>query len=77
MEKPIYLDNAATTRTSPGVVEAMLPWFSQHYGNPSTIYSLGAQAKQAVTDARETIAGTLNARAQDIYFTAPRLWNRA
>ena len=70
MEKPIYLDNAATTRTAPEVVETMLPWFSQHYGNPSTIYSLGAQAKQAVTDARETIAGTLNARAQDIYFTA-------
>ena len=70
METPIYLDNAATTKTDPAVVEAMLPWFSRHYGNPSTIYSLGADAKQAVTQARETVAKTLNARAQDIYFTA-------
>ena len=70
MDTPIYLDNAATTRTAPAVVEAMVPYFSRHYGNPSTIYSLGAEAKQAVMEARETIAGTLNARAQDIYFTA-------
>ncbi len=70
MDKPIYLDNAATTPTDPAVVEAMLPWFSAGYGNPSAIYSLGAQAKEAVTLARETVAGTLNAQPREIYFTA-------
>ncbi len=70
MDKPIYLDNAATTPTDPAVVEAMLPWFSARYGNPSAIYSLGAQAKEGVTLAREAVAGTLNAQAREIYFTA-------
>lgn len=70
MDKPIYLDNAATTPTDPAVVEAMLPWFSARYGNPSAIYSLGAQAKEAVTLAREAVAGTLNAQPREIYFTA-------
>lgn len=69
-EKIIYLDNAATTRTLPEAVTAMLPWFSEHYGNASSIYRLGAEAKQAIAEARETIAGSLNAQPREIYFTA-------
>ncbi len=70
MNKFIYLDNAATTRTAPEVVEAMLPYFGEFYGNPSSIYSLAAESKKAVTEAREIIADSLGAKAQDIYFTA-------
>lgn len=70
MEKIIYLDNAATTKTAPEVVEAMLPYFTQYYGNPSSIYTVGAEAKKALNQARETIAGTLGAAANEIYFTA-------
>lgn len=70
MKKPIYLDNAATTATRPEVLEAMLPYFCEFYGNPSTVYSLGASSKQAEEHAREIIGISLNAPAQDIYFTA-------
>ncbi len=70
MEKIIYLDNAATTKTAPEVVEAMLPYFTTYYGNASSIYSLGSEAKKAVAEARETIARTLGANGSDIYFTA-------
>ncbi len=70
MSKLIYLDNAATTKTAPEVVEAMLPYFSQFYGNPSSVYSLAGESKKAVTDAREIIADSLGAKASDIYFTA-------
>jgi cysteine desulfurase len=66
----IYLDNAATTKTAPEVVEAMLPYFTENYGNASSIYKLGSASKQAVMDARETIAGTLGAEASEVYFTA-------
>ena len=52
----IYLDNAATTRTAPEVVEAMLPYFSEYYGNAGSIYGLGSQSKKAVINARKTIA---------------------
>ncbi|MEH2956385.1 cysteine desulfurase NifS [Candidatus Merdisoma sp. JLR.KK006] len=70
MKKLIYLDNAATTKTVPEVVEAMLPYFSDHFGNPSSVYSLAAESKKAVTEAREIIAGALGAEAEEIYFTA-------
>ncbi len=71
MEKrTIYLDNAATTRTKPEVVEAMLPYFTENYGNPSSVYTFAGQNKVAVTNARETIAHSLNAPTEDIYFTA-------
>lgn len=70
MGKLIYLDNAATTKTAPEAVEAMLPYFSEYYGNPSSIYSLAAESKKAVSDAREIIADSIGARASDIYFTA-------
>ena len=70
MDKIIYLDNAATTRTAPKAVEAMLPYFSEKYGNPSTIYLLGSDSKKAIMDTREAIAKSLNADSQEIYFTA-------
>ena len=71
MEKRcIYLDNAATTKTAPQVLEAMLPYFSEHYGNPSSIYGLAGESREAVDKAREQIARVLNAPAKDIYFTA-------
>ena len=70
MKPLIYLDNAATTKTAGEVVEAMLPYFTEKFGNPSSIYSLGAESKEAVTQARETIAASLGAKANEIYFTA-------
>lgn len=66
----IYLDNAATTKTAPEVVDAMLPYFSEYYGNASTIYSLGAESKKAMDHARQTIADSLGAKLEEIYFTA-------
>ena len=68
MKKLIYLDNAATTKTAPEVVEAMLPYFSEFYGNPSSIYSLAGESKKAIDQARETIGGALGAQPEEIYF---------
>ncbi len=68
--KIIYLDNAATTKTSPEVLEAMMPYFTQFYGNPSSIYSFANEAKKAVMDARDLIAKTIGAKSNEIYFTA-------
>ena len=70
MGKMIYLDNAATTKTAPEVVEAMLPYFSELYGNPSSVYEFSQKSREAVTKARETIAKSLGARTEEIYFTA-------
>lgn len=69
-KKLIYLDNAATTKTRPEVVEAMLPYFTEKFGNPSSVYGFASQNKEAVTIAREQIGKALNAPAQDVYFTA-------
>lgn len=69
MKDLIYLDNAATTKTAPEVVEAMLPYFTEDYGNPSSIYSLGSAAKKAVMESREYIASTIGAKNNEIYFT--------
>lgn len=66
----IYLDNAATTKTAPEVVEAMLPYFSEYYGNPSSIYEIAGKSKEAITKAREQIAQVINAKPEEIYFTA-------
>lgn len=66
----IYLDNAATTRTAPEVVEAMLPYFSELYGNPSSIYSLAGKSKEAIDKARAQIANVIGAKPEEIYFTA-------
>ena len=70
MDKAIYLDHASTTPTDSAVVEAMLPYFTEEYGNPSTVYSLGLSAADAVQHARESIAGIIGAEADEIYFTA-------
>ena len=70
MEKIIYLDNAATTKTAPEVVDAMLPFFTSYYGNPSAIYSFSSDVKKAVMDAREVIANSIAAKTNEIYFTA-------
>ena len=70
MEKIIYLDNAATTKTAPEVVEAMIPYFSEHYGNPSSIYSIAAESKKGVETGRKQIADVIAAKQEEIYFTA-------
>lgn len=70
MNRLIYLDNAATTKTAPEVVEAMLPYFTEHYGNPSSVYSFASGNKEIVSRQREVIAQALGAQANEIYFTA-------
>lgn len=70
MEKIIYLDNAATTKTAPEVVEAMIPYFSEHYGNPSSLYSVAAESKKGVENGRKQIADVIGAKQEEIYFTA-------
>ena len=69
-KKLIYLDNAATTKTAPEVVEAMLPYFTELYGNPSSVYSFSQKSKEAINAGREKIAKTLGASPEEIYFTA-------
>lgn len=66
----IYMDNAATTKVAPEVVEVMLPYFTEQYGNASSIYGLGSASKKAVNQARATIAGSIGAKPEEIYFTA-------
>ena len=70
MKKMIYLDNAATTKTAPEVVEAMLPYFTEFFGNPSSVYGFAGNSKEAMTTARETIAKALGSKSNEIYFTA-------
>ena len=70
MKTKIYLDNAATTRTAQEVVDAMIPYFTENYGNPSSIYELGQRSKEAITTAREQIAEVIGAKPEEIYFTA-------
>ena len=70
MGKMIYLDNAATTKTAPEVVEAMLPYFTEMYGNPSSIYDFASKSKEGVSKARGQIADALGAKKEEIYFTA-------
>jgi cysteine desulfurase len=70
MNRKIYLDNAATTKTRPEVVEAMLPYFTEKFGNPSSVYEFASQNRTAVDEARATIAKSLNAEEKDVYFTA-------
>ncbi|MCI6996025.1 MAG: cysteine desulfurase NifS [Eubacterium sp.] len=69
MKKLIYLDNAATTKTAPEVVEAMLPYFTEYYGNASSIYELAGESKKAMNEGRAKIADVLGANANEIYFT--------
>ncbi len=69
MMKQIYMDNAATTPVKPEVLEAMLPYFTEKYANPSPIYGIAHENKQAVEKARMQIASVLNADPKEIYFT--------
>ena len=66
----IYADNAATTKLSPVALQAMLPYLAEHYGNPSSLYSLGQQAAEALEEARKTVAQCLHCRPEEIYFTS-------
>lgn len=68
--KNIYLDNAATTMMEKETVEAMLPYFTQYYGNPASIYSFAGEAKKAVSESRRTIAEFIGAGEEEIYFTS-------
>lgn len=70
MKKIIYLDNAATTPTRPEVVKEMLPYFTEKFGNPSSVYEFAAGNKEVITKARENIANALGTNTSDIYFTA-------
>ena len=65
MEKIIYLDNAATTKTAPEVVEAMMPYFTENFGNPSSVYTFSNKGREAVLEARETIAKTIGAKKEN------------
>lgn len=69
MNKMIYLDNAATTKVYPEAVEAMMPYFTEFYGNPSSVYSFAKKGEEAVEKARKTLADVIGADAKEIYFT--------
>ena len=69
-ERRIYMDNAATTATRPEVLEAMMPYFTQFYGNPSSIHSFGRDARRALENARKQVAAALNCEPREVYFTA-------
>lgn len=69
MAKSIYLDNSATTPLKPEVLDAMLPYLKEHYGNPSSIYKIGREAKAAIDVARKQVADALCADAKEIFFT--------
>lgn len=68
-DKLIYLDHAATTPVKPEVLEAMLPYFTQKYGNASSIYSIGRESKKAIEEAREKVAKAIGAQTKEIFFT--------
>lgn len=70
MSKVIYMDNAATTATRPEVLEAMLPYFTQTFGNPSSIHGVGREARKAVEAARKQVADAIGAEAREVYFSA-------
>jgi len=67
---PIYLDHAATTPVAPEVVEAMLPWLHEGFGNPSSLHSVGRRARNAVDEARDRVAAALGCAAREVVFTA-------
>lgn len=69
MDRLIYLDNAATTKVKPEVVDEMLPYFTEEFGNPSSVYSFAAKNKTVIEKAREMIAASINAKPKEIYFT--------
>lgn len=70
MKKQVYLDHAATTKVSQEVVDYMLPFLTNEYGNPSSVYDLGAETKKALLNSRRIIATALGCEPQNIYFTS-------
>lgn len=68
-DKFIYFDHAATTYVKPEVLEAMLPYFTEKYGNASSVYSIGRESKKAIEEARDKVAAALGAQSREIYFT--------
>src|SRR6478672_4290060 len=66
----IYMDNAATTPLDADVLEAMMPYFTTHFGNPSSIYSYGRETRMAIENARKSVAKILNAHPAEIFFTS-------
>jgi cysteine desulfurase len=70
MSERIYLDNAATTSLDPQVLEAMMPYLTTHFGNPSSIYSYGRESRMAIENARKSVAKILNAHPAEIFFTS-------
>ena len=66
----VYMDHAATTFTKSEVVEAMLPFLKEHFGNPSSLYSIGREGKEAIETAREQLAKAIGANPEEIYFTS-------
>ncbi|GMQ62648.1 cysteine desulfurase NifS [Vallitalea maricola] len=70
MDRKVYFDNAATTSVHPEVLEAMLPYFTQNFGNPSSIYEIGQINKNAIDDAREQVAKLIGAKPVEIFFTS-------
>jgi cysteine desulfurase len=70
MQQRIYLDNAATTTLDPAVLEAMLPYLTEKFGNPSSIYSYGRETRLAIENARKSVAGSLHAHPAEIFFTS-------
>ena len=70
MSRFIYADNAATTRVSQPVLDSMIPYYMDNYGNPSSLYSVGRKAKKAIEETREIVAKILNADTSEIFFTS-------
>src|SRR5699024_6970411 len=70
MRKYIYMDNASTTPVKKEVLDEMLPYFSENYGNPSSVYSLGSKSKNAVEISREKVANAIGAKPKEVFFTA-------
>ncbi|MGL4791836.1 MAG: cysteine desulfurase family protein, partial [Anaerotignaceae bacterium] len=68
MQKVVYVDNAATTKISSKVLEVMMPYLTEFYGNPSSIYSVGRDAKKAIETARDKVAAALGCENSEIYF---------
>src|SRR5659263_2209 len=70
--KQVYMDHSATTATDPVVTQAMLPYFSEKYGNPSSLYTIGRQARRAIEEARQLVADLIGAKKEEIIFTGSR-----
>lgn len=72
----IYFDNAATTKVKEEVLKEMKPYYSEQYGNPSSLYTIGRNAKRSIEQAREKVSNLIGADRNEIYFTARRFRKR-